>query len=233
MLSLWRYIQTTNVQRPAMPVLRYLGGTIMLLSVAMVQGFTLLPRRPVAVTATQQRRRTTTAPTAQSGGVPCHTVLPQTGMDDFDTLSSTVGGGGIGGFSVVPLLVITALGLGFAAQGWINQQLNGDQGLGAFLQDGRGYQNSSFRPLTDSDRAVNSDNDPLPWLSLPKLDFVEVAGQETTDNMQDDAILTQLEDLRVEMNQQLDKGNVVEASAIRRKLESLMRDNGIEFQADP
>ena len=128
----------------------------------------------------------------------------------------------------VPLLVITALGLGVAAQGWINQQLDGDQGLGAFLKDGRGYSNSGFRPVTDDDRA-GSGQDPLPWLSLPRLDFVQVAGQEETT---EDVLLAQLEELRVEMNQQLAQGNVAEATAIRRKLESVMRENGIEFQTD-
>ena len=72
-------------------------------------------------------------------------------------------------------LVVLALGIGSTAQGLINKQLEGDQGLGAFLQDGRGYSNSAFRPLLDDqDRAVQQD--PLPWLKLPQLDFVEVVG---------------------------------------------------------
>jgi hypothetical protein len=163
-------------------------------------------------------------------------LLQPTSVDDFDVLSGT---GGVE-LSMIPLLVIIALCLGFAAQGWINQQLNGDQGLGAFLKDGKGYQNSAFRPFTDGDRAASTENDPLPWLALPKLDFVEVAGQDKENdadkNNKDDndaAIFAQLDELRILMNQQLQQGNVVEASAIRRKLESLMRENGIEFQPDP
>ena len=127
---------------------------------------------------------------------------------------------------VVPVLVITALGLGIAAQSWINQQLEGDQGLGAFLNDGQGYKRSGFRPLTDGDRAAS--NDPLPWLSLPKLDFVEVAGQQSAE----DKLMTELEELRVEMNEQLTRGNMAEATTIRNKLETRMRENGIEFQSD-
>ena len=137
---------------------------------------------------------------------------------DVEIFSTSISG--------VPLLVIVALGLGFAAQGWINQQLQGDQGLGAFLQDGQGYKKSGFRPLSDRDRAASSD--PLPWLSLPKLDFVEVAGQESTE----DALMAELEQLRLAMNQQLERGNTAEANAIRLKLESRMRENGVEFQMD-
>ena len=139
---------------------------------------------------------------------------------DLDTMSTVE-------FSAVPLLVIVAIGLGFTAQGWINRQLEGDQGLGAFLQDGKGFKKSGFRPLADdADRAASSDT--LPWLKLPKLDFVEVAGQKSSQ----DQLFDELEDLRVKMNQQLQLGNIDEARTIRMKLESLMRENGIEFLAD-
>ena len=83
-----------------------------------------------------------------------------------------------------PSIAIIALVLFVAAQTFINQMLSGDQGLGAYLSDGKGFQRSGFRPVssgqtTTNERAVA--NDPLPWLKLPKLDFVEVAGQ-TNDN---------------------------------------------------
>jgi predicted DNA-binding protein (UPF0251 family) len=63
--------------------------------------------------------------------------------------------------------------------------------LGSYLSDGSGYNKSKFKPILPSngattttttqkkyndDRAVQGD-DPLPWLRLPNLDFVEVAGQ--------------------------------------------------------
>lgn len=150
------------------------------------------------------------------------TILGSNPLDDLDTFSTGLS-------SVVPLLVVFALGLGLAAQGWINQQLQGDQGLGAFLKDGQGYKRSGFRPLSDGDRAAS--NDPLPWLSLPKLDFVDVAGQESSSSLED-ALLIQLEDLRMEMNQHLELGNAAEANAIRIKLESRMRESGFEFQTD-
>ena len=81
---------------------------------------------------------------------------------------------------LVPFVAFVLL---VASQSFINQMLNGDQGLGAFLKDGRGVGRSSFRPLSleDKNRAVASD--PLPWLKLPKLDYVEVAGQATQREM--------------------------------------------------
>jgi hypothetical protein len=80
----------------------------------------------------------------------------------------------------IPLWAVVALALsiGIGANVWIQQLLSGDRGLGNFLSDGSGFGRSKFQPLTtkDQDRAVSSD--PLPWLRLPKFDFVEVAGQD-------------------------------------------------------
>ena len=140
---------------------------------------------------------------------------------------------------VIPslLLVFAALGIGIAAQSLINQQLKGDQGLSAFLKDGSGYSKSAFRPIVDNDRAV-SQGDPLPWLKLPTLDFVEVAGQQpttTTTTTVDDNLSTTLETLtrlRLELNEQVAQGNTAEAQAIKRRLEKLMVENGIAYNAD-
>ena len=162
---------------------------------------------------TQRQPRTTFVTRSTTNRFP--TILRA--ADELDSLST---------FPLVPLLVVVALGLGFSAQGWINKQLDGDQGLGAYLKDGPGYKKSGFRPLTDGDRAASSD--PLPWLSLPKLDFVEVAGQETDE----DKLMAELDNLRNEMNNQLQSDNAAEANAIRTKLEILMKENGIEFQSD-
>eukprot|EP00429_Kryptoperidinium_foliaceum_P039094 CAMPEP_0176178424 /NCGR_PEP_ID=MMETSP0120_2-20121206/91422_1 /TAXON_ID=160619 /ORGANISM="Kryptoperidinium foliaceum, Strain CCMP 1326" /LENGTH=59 /DNA_ID=CAMNT_0017516577 /DNA_START=1 /DNA_END=177 /DNA_ORIENTATION=- len=52
--------------------------------------------------------------------------------------------------------------------------LEGDQGLGAFLKDGSGYNKSGFQNIQGS---KGKSSDPLPWLKLPQLDFVEVSGQ--------------------------------------------------------
>jgi hypothetical protein len=124
-----------------------------------------------------------------------------------------------------PFLVAgVALVLGVAAQLFINQMLQGEQGLGAFLKDGSGYNKSGFRNL-NGDNTKNED--PLPWLKLPKLDFVEVAGQEDENRY-----IQELERLRYEMNQKLEEGSVEEATAVREQLEAAMKEAGIEFKSD-
>jgi hypothetical protein len=132
-----------------------------------------------------------------------------------------------------PLLLLVSLVLGVAANGWIQRLLNGEQGLSSFLSDGSGFNKSKFKPLrSDGDRAVQSD--PLPWLRLPRLDFVEVAGQEsrTPDLRGNDAVVAQLEMLRARMNEQLAAGNVEEASALRQQMETVMRESNVQFLVD-
>jgi hypothetical protein len=58
---------------------------------------------------------------------------------------------------------------------FFHQLVSGNQGLGAYLKDGSGYNKSAFQPLNSQEE---NDKDPLSWLSLPKLDFVDVKGQE-------------------------------------------------------
>lgn len=123
--------------------------------------------------------------------------------------------------SGTPFLLIMALVLGFSAQGFINQMTKGDQGLGAFLKDGSGYNKSAFRPQSRE----TSSSDPLPWLSLPKLDFVDVAGQE-------DKTLVKLERIRQEMNKKLQEGKVEEATELRDTLQQLMQESGIEYETN-
>lgn len=126
-----------------------------------------------------------------------------------------------------PLLVAAcAIVLGVSAQSFINQMLKGDQGLGAFLKDGSGYNKSGFRQSPPS--TIGSE-DPLPWLKLPKLDFVEVAGQETK---QEELAYKRLEEIRVDMNEKLQEGKIEEASMIREELELLMKEAGIEYNTD-
>ncbi|KAL3935096.1 MAG: hypothetical protein SGBAC_009321 [Bacillariaceae sp.] len=117
-----------------------------------------------------------------------------------------------------------ALAIGVAAQTFINQMLEGDQGLGAFLKDGAGYNKSGFRRQAGLDEEKK---DPLPWLRLPKLDFVEVAGQED-----DTLAFAKLEELRVQMNEQLELGNMEQASRLKEQLEEFMEEAGIEYRAE-
>ena len=179
---------------------------------------------------------------------------------------------------VVPIIVIVALTIGILANGWISRLLSGDQGLGSYLSDGSGYNKSKFKPLSskskgtatnNSDRAVQGD-DPLPWLRLPNLDFVEVAGQKNNppkqstassrmtavtsilnnDTTQKNSILIgindiettsdaialeELELLRLQMQEQILLGNMVQAEQLRNTLERLMKENNIQFtkETDP
>jgi hypothetical protein len=129
---------------------------------------------------------------------------------------------------LVPVLLVVAVSLFVAAQGWINQMLSGDRGLGAFLSDGSGYSKSGFRPVSSGAAKDSESEDPLPWLQLPRLDFVEVAGQDSS--VSEEAVLKRLEVLRIEMNDLLEQEKFREASAVRLTLEKLMRDNGVEYQ---
>jgi hypothetical protein len=130
---------------------------------------------------------------------------------------------------LVPILLIVAVSLFVASQGWINSLLSGDRGLGAFLSDGSGYSKSGFRPVSKSGDGKESESeDPLPWLKLPRFDFVDVAGQDSS--VSEEVVLKRLEELRVEMNDLLEQKKFREASAVRLTLEKLMKVNGVEFQ---
>jgi|EP00550_Attheya_septentrionalis_P008629 hypothetical protein len=145
-------------------------------------------------------------------------------------------------FSVLesPFVVAAvALVLLVAAQSFINSMLKGDQGLGAFLSDGSGFQKSGFRarrgggPNSNSetdDGAPLSGADPLPWLKLPRLDFVDVAGQKQDAMDQDTAlVMDRLETLRQLLNAELEVGNANAAKQVQAELDSLMKESGFEY----
>ncbi|CAB9527128.1 expressed unknown protein [Seminavis robusta] len=153
-------------------------------------------------------------------------------------LGSSLQSPDLGDVVAVPLLLVAALGLGVAAQGFINQMLEGDQGLGAFLRDGSGYNKSGMKPSMFSDNKDKAKDDPLPWLKLPELDFVEVAGQERTTRptpttiptpQQQQIVIDKLETVRTLMFQALDDGNVEQAEKFKNEMEQVMADNNIEY----
>jgi hypothetical protein len=121
-----------------------------------------------------------------------------------------------------PFVVGAALVLGIAAQGWINNLAEGDRGLGAYLSDGGGFSGSGFSDKANRENDAVSGDDPLPWLKLPKLDFVDVAGQE-------DSVEVQLETIRRKMNVALEEGQFEQATEIRKELEEIMTANGFDF----
>ena len=138
--------------------------------------------------------------------------------------------------------------------------LEGDQGLGAFLKDGKGYNKSGYRPATstrsngDNNNNNNNDNDnndPLPWLKLPRFDFVEVAGQQQSlilgeevevEEDEPQRVYEELERLRLKLNIELEKNcninnsnkeeDLLEATRLRKKIERLMKIYGIEYETE-
>ncbi|VEU35716.1 unnamed protein product [Pseudo-nitzschia multistriata] len=155
-----------------------------------------------------------------------------------------------------PLLIATvALVLLISAQSFINKMLEGDQGLGAFLSDGSGFNRSGFRPSNRGDDG-GKDKDPLPWLKLPRLDFVEVAGQNELpppdaaanemDEEERQRAYEELEGLRLRLNRELENvrkrraqdgetstgDDMAEARRLQTKLEGLMKLYGIEYETD-
>ena len=156
--------------------------------------------------------------------------------------SLNVAVGDIGSFPTVPLVVVVALGIGWLAQGWINTMMEGDRGLGAFLRDGTGYNRSAFgsnRPKRQQQQQQQQQqqDDPLPWLKLPKLDYVEVAGQEqetepTLQQLDDRAVEQTLEKLRIELQDELESGNLTKANQLRVQLETIMKEQGYEYFSD-
>lgn len=139
---------------------------------------------------------------------------------------------------------IIAIVLFVTAQSFINQMLEGDQGLGAFLRDGSGYNRSGYRNSDRTRNESNSDsNDPLPWLKLPSLDFVEVAGQQQNqkqvqlksllDNDEERKVYQELERLRLKLNIELENNtDLEEATRLRVKIERLMEIYGIEYETE-
>ena len=153
----------------------------------------------------------------------------------------------------IPLVVLVAALLAFSAQSWINSLLGGEQGLGAFLSDGSGFNKSGFkqrrRPRNeygvipgDATKPLGG-SDPLPWLKLPELDFVDVAGQtKTPKKMQQSArekisaiernqsgVILRLDSLREQMKTEVGRGNLDAAKIIEIELERLMKDEGYDF----
>ena len=172
--------------------------------------------------------------------LPVHSAIPSEAESSWTTLD--ICDGGPETIQLLPdvstpfLMAAVALILLITAQSFINQMLEGDQGLGAFLRDGSGYKKSGFRVKKGKD-AGNMVADPLPWLKLPRLDYVDVAGQPAL--VEDEAetaaaasVIQQLEQLRLRMNRELQEENFEEATRIRKELETLMQDQGIDFTTE-
>ena len=77
----------------------------------------------------------------------------------------------------------------------------------------------------------------MPWLKLPKFDYVEVAGQEqdrtlegqSLDPKEEAEIMARLEEMADLMKAELRAGNVEEAGRIRTQLERTMEEYGFAY----
>lgn len=149
------------------------------------------------------------------------------------------------------VIVIGAVILAITAQSWINFLLRGDQGLGAFLSDGTGYNKSGFKPRSKlvnagaSNDAALEGSDPLPWLNLPRLDYVDVVGQpkrpkkvhlkaagsDLNENNAQEVVL-QMEHLRGQIRLLVEQGRLQQAKNIELELETIMKEHGYEFKTN-
>ena len=127
-----------------------------------------------------------------------------------------------------PYFVLVGIILGIASQYLINTMLRGDRGISAFLSDGNDFNNSRFKTIQSS--VDTRKEDPLPWLKLPKLDFVEVAGQENDGSF--DTVKQQLDSLKLKLDSELASGQNVKASKTMKELDLLMKKYGFEFEAE-
>mmetsp|Transcript_7044 Transcript_7044/g.23084 ORF Transcript_7044/g.23084 Transcript_7044/m.23084 type:complete len:197 (+) Transcript_7044:3-593(+) len=100
---------------------------------------------------------------------------------------------------------------------------DGERGLGAFLSDGRGFQRSGYKEGAEPLRAPPKF---LDRLRFPNLDFVQVysSGEE--------GALEEAEALRTQLRAAIDDGDAPKVRSLEARLEKLMKDNGLAFDAD-
>ena len=151
-----------------------------------------------------------------------------------------------------PIVLLAAVALAVLAQSWINSLLGGDQGLGAFLSDGTGYNKSGFKPRrkNKADDAGDPSKplggaDPLPWLKLPEFDYVDVAGQPkkpkqseiipnssaNSSSKSEAEVVSRLEFLFARMKEEVDNDNLIEAKRYELELEKIMEEEGFSFSS--
>jgi hypothetical protein len=156
-----------------------------------------------------------------------------------------------------PVVLLAAIALAVLAQFWINTLLGGDQGLGAFLSDGSGYNKSAFKPrrkfvMDERSNPAGVDpskplggTDPLPWLKLPEFDYVDVAGQpkkpkqpkivpsssSAKSSSNEAEVVSRLELLFAQMKKEVENDNLIEAKRIELELEKIMEEEGFSFSS--
>jgi hypothetical protein len=122
---------------------------------------------------------------------------------------------------------IVAVGVGLMQY----RLFSGKSGIGAFLQDGKNYANSAYEPSNEKRTVV------LPWLKLPKFEYVEVFGDEDDiddgfSRIVDAEFVTRLDDLRSQLKRSISNRDVEKARRLRVRLEELLEGSGYEFKED-
>ena len=125
-----------------------------------------------------------------------------------------------------PYFALLAIVLGIASQYFINTMLSGDRGISAFLSDGNGFNRSGFKTIQSSKDTKKED--PLPWLKLPKLDFVEVAGQKNYVDLA--SVQKELNGLKARLDNEFASGQKEKATETMNELNALMEEYGFEFK---
>ena len=86
----------------------------------------------------------------------------------------------------------------------------------------------------NDDRQVDvSRKDPIPWLRLPKLDLVEVAGQvelEIDQEKEDADIFVRLDELRERLNSQPSDGDAFGSLATEKQMRNVMEECRFEYK---
>ena len=130
-------------------------------------------------------------------------------------------------------IVLAAIVLGVFSQSFINTMLQGDQGLSAYLSDGQGYNKSKFKPRGKGDNQTSQmEDDPLPWLKLPKFDFVEVAGQSNSEEEAELLLVKKLDSLAAQMREEIETGEKDKAASTLKELNALMEKYGFEYNEE-
>ena len=158
--------------------------------------------------------------TSQSSSSSCSSSMKLYASDPSSLEQMTF----ISDISSKAIIVLTAGILGIASQSFINSMLKGDQGLSAFLSDGKDFQGSNFKPNNSKDKK----EDPLPWLKLPTLDFVEVTGQSVDEA----EISRELEMLKERGRLELEEGDTEKAQLTRDEMNAMMEKYGFEFKEE-
>ena len=122
----------------------------------------------------------------------------------------------------VALVAVSGITVVGGAYALIISAAGGENGLGAFLQDGTGYKKSAYRENRGRTRRVPAFIDEL---KFPRFDYVEVFSPN-------DAVVEKAEEMRVELAAALRDGDDERAARIQAQLETYVAKNNLKFDSE-